>query len=94
MSATKQMMAMIEKEVKPIMRERDIYRTALQRIAAGEGYYGAQAREYKNIARAAIAAVKALRRPVSGLDCGINIRTGKGECVCGRCLPSIKETKP
>jgi hypothetical protein len=27
---------------------------ALIKIAAGEGYYGAQAREYKNIARAAI----------------------------------------
>lgn len=28
---------------------------ALQAIANGEGYYGAQAREYKDIARAAIA---------------------------------------
>jgi hypothetical protein len=88
MSATNKMMEMIEKEIKPVMRERDIYHEALQRIAAGEGYYGAQAREYKDIAKGAIAAAKALRKPVHGLNCGVNIRTGKGECVCGRCSPT------
>lgn len=31
---------------------------ALEKIAAGEGYYGAQAAEYKQIARAAIAKAK------------------------------------
>jgi len=30
---------------------------ALKEIASGEGYYGAQAREYKEIAKAAIALV-------------------------------------
>ena len=30
-------------------------RAALQKISAGEGYYGEQAREYKDIARAALA---------------------------------------
>ena len=30
------------------------YQTALHNIATGEGYYGAQAREYKNIAREAL----------------------------------------
>jgi hypothetical protein len=34
-----------------------ILRDALRRIAAGEGYYGIQAREYKEIARTALAAV-------------------------------------
>ena len=29
-------------------------RSALERIATGDGYYGAQAREYKNIARKAL----------------------------------------
>lgn len=29
-------------------------RTALEQIANGEGYYGAQAREYKEIAKAAL----------------------------------------
>jgi hypothetical protein len=30
-------------------------REALERIAAGDGYYGAQAREYKQIAQSALA---------------------------------------
>lgn len=25
--------------------------------------------------------------PVYGLDCGVDLRTGKGVCVCGRCSP-------
>jgi len=75
------------------MNAEQIYHEALQQIASGEGYYGAQAREYKDIAKSAIAAAKALRKPVYGLNCGVNIRTGKGECVCGRCSTSIKEAK-
>lgn len=64
------------------MNATQIYHEALQQIAAGEGYYGAQAREYKDIAKAAIAAVKALRKPVRGLDCGVNIRdAGRGHLV-------------
>lgn len=35
--------------------ERDVLRAALNRIALGDGYYGAQAREYKQVARAALA---------------------------------------
>ena len=67
------------------MSAEQIYHEALQQIAAGNGYYGAQAREYKQIAQSALASAKALRKPVFGLNCGVNIRTGKGECVCGRC---------
>jgi len=67
------------------MNATQIYYEALQQIAAGEGYYGAQAREYKDIAKGAIAAAKQIGRPVYGLNCGVNLRTGKGECVCGRC---------
>jgi hypothetical protein len=33
----------------------NVWRNALERIAVGEGYYGAQAAEYKAIARAALA---------------------------------------
>ena len=36
------------------------YRIALNNIAAGPGYYGAQAREYKNIAREALRMEKLL----------------------------------
>lgn len=25
--------------------------------------------------------------PPGGLNCGVNLRTGKGECSCGRCTP-------
>lgn len=67
------------------MNAQQIYHEALQQIAAGDGYYGAQAREYKQIAQAALASAKALNKPVFGLSCGVDIRTGKGECVCGRC---------
>lgn len=35
--------------------ENDRLRAALEEIAHGEGYYGAQAREYKDIAKAALA---------------------------------------
>lgn len=42
------------------MKSELIYWEALQKIAAGEGYYGAQAREYKQIAKAAIAAARAV----------------------------------
>lgn len=63
-----------------------IYHEALQQIAAGDGYYGAQAREYKQIAQAALASAKALNKPVFGLNCGVDLRTGKGECVCGRAV--------
>jgi hypothetical protein len=70
------------------MNAEQIYREALQQIASGDGYYGAQAREYKEIAKGAIAAVKALRKPVYGLNCGVDLRTGKGICVCGRCSQS------
>lgn len=38
--------------------EDDRYRTALEKIANGEGYYGAQAREYKEIARKALEAAR------------------------------------
>lgn len=34
--------------------ERDRLKLALEKIAAGEGYYGAMAREYKAIARTAL----------------------------------------
>lgn len=27
----------------------------------------------------------AFRKPVTGLDCGVDLRTGRGVCVCGRC---------
>lgn len=67
------------------MTVEQIYHEALQQIAAGTGYYGEQAREYKQIAQAAIAQAKGLGKPVSGLDCGVDLRTGKGKCVCGRC---------
>jgi hypothetical protein len=30
----------------------------------------------------------AFRKPVGGLDCGVDLRTGKGVCVCGRCSTS------
>jgi hypothetical protein len=29
-----------------------------------------------------------LRENVGGLNCGVDLITGKGVCVCGRCLPS------
>lgn len=37
-----------------LQREADGLREALERIAAGDGVYGAQAHEYKQIARAAL----------------------------------------
>jgi hypothetical protein len=39
--------------------------TALRAIATGDGYYGLQAREYKDIARAAVASVKMARDSLS-----------------------------
>jgi hypothetical protein len=38
---------------------------ALRKIAAGEGYYGLQAREYKDIAKAAIASAVITRNSIS-----------------------------
>lgn len=26
--------------------------------------------------------------PVYGLDCGVDLKTGKGVCICGRCSPN------
>lgn len=40
--------------VRALEAERDRYREALQKIASGDGIYGAQAGEYKQIARAAL----------------------------------------
>lgn len=40
--------------VDALQREADGMREALERIAAGDGVYGAQAHEYKQIARAAL----------------------------------------
>lgn len=42
-------------EMERLAAERDVLRAALSRIALGDGYYGAQAREYKQVARAALA---------------------------------------
>lgn len=39
--------------------------SALRQIAAGEGYYGLQAREYKDIAKAAITSVKLARKSLA-----------------------------
>lgn len=38
-----------------VKKERDIYRRALEAIATGEGAYGWQAHEYKQIAKTALA---------------------------------------
>lgn len=38
---------------------------AMRKIAAGEGYYGLQAREYKDIAKAAITSVVMTRNSIS-----------------------------
>lgn len=38
---------------------------ALRKIALGEGYYGLQAREYKDIAKAAIASVTMIRNSIA-----------------------------
>lgn len=38
---------------------------ALRKIASGEGYYGLQAREYKDIAKAAVASVAMTRHSVA-----------------------------
>jgi len=40
------------------MSELEILRTALEKIKAGEGYYGAQAAEYKHIATVALVQAK------------------------------------
>lgn len=37
-----------------------------------------------------------MKRP-GGLDCGVNLRTGKFECSCGRCVPTkaiVNSLKP
>lgn len=39
----------------------EIYYAALQEIAVGDGWYGEQAREYKQIAKAALAKAASLR---------------------------------
>jgi hypothetical protein len=70
-----------------------IYREALQQIASGEGYYGAQAKEYKDIAKAALRAAETLKKPVRGLDCGVDLRTGKWVCVCGLCSTAQRDVK-
>ena len=41
-------------DISALQREADGMREALERIAAGDGVYGAQAHEYKQIARAAL----------------------------------------
>ncbi len=46
------------KEANALARENRIFERALKEIADGEGIYGAQAYEYKQIARAAIAKAK------------------------------------
>lgn len=40
--------------VRLLQRRCEIYRAALEKIAVGDGVYGAQAHEYKQIARAAL----------------------------------------
>jgi hypothetical protein len=40
-----------------IAHDFETIRLALEKIAAGDGYYGMQAREYKEIARAALARI-------------------------------------
>jgi hypothetical protein len=32
--------------------------------------------------------MKGRELPVYGLNCGVDLRTGKGVCVCGQCSPS------
>lgn len=41
-------------ELLELRAERELLRAALEQIAAGDGYYGAMAREYKEIARVAL----------------------------------------
>ena len=43
-----------DEDVQQLKDEIETLREALRRIALGDGYYGAMAREYKNIARAAL----------------------------------------
>lgn len=43
-----------KRAISALQREADGLREALERIAAGDGVYGAQAHEYKQIARAAL----------------------------------------
>lgn len=40
--------------IRVLQRQNERYRKALEEIARGEGVYGAQAHEYKQIARAAL----------------------------------------
>lgn len=40
--------------VQMLQKERDTYKKALEEIAKGDGFYGAQAYEYKQIARKAL----------------------------------------
>ena len=35
-----------------------------------------------------------LRKPITGLDCGVDLRTGKGICVCGRCSTDDASGEP
>lgn len=37
---------------------------------------------------------RAFREPVGGLDCGVDLRTGRGVCVCGRCSSDPTSDKP
>lgn len=41
-------------DLREVLTALSIARDALNEISAGEGYYGAQAREYKHVARAAL----------------------------------------
>ena len=56
----------------------EIFRKALEWIAAGEGYYGAQAREYKEHARGALARVAAMKRA----ELETSAKARRGECPC------------
>lgn len=61
-----------------------IYHEALQQIATSDGDGAVYT------AKKALADAKALRQPVYGLNCGVDLKTGKGVCVCGRCSPTAK----
>ena len=42
----------------------------------------------------AAASLRDHRFPVYGLDCGVDLTTGRWKCVCGRCAPVINISEP
>ncbi len=75
-------MTTVDERIKTVCRQRDWRVAQLQAIAEHFGYDDI-AHFMKGLGLDYN--VGTTKQPVYGLDCGVDMKTGKGVCVCGRC---------